>query len=797
MLFLCLMCCCTWVIPGMAQTALFVDSAASGNNTGQSWVNAYTKLSDALQSANAGSGEYRIFVARGTYYPTGIQSDTSRVASFMLKRANIKLYGGYDAATGNRNIGLYKSRMDGNIGSAITDTDNVYHVVVLGDFNTNDSVVIDGFTIEGGNANKNTVHYINGTEIWNYYGGGIYAKSKNFTEPRHTLSNCEISNNAATGWGSALYLGGALILNRCKIAGNKGHTATVIEQVPEIYNGLRMYNTIVSGNSCFWHTIGMASATFQNYIVNSTIADNEHNEVYASAGGSHFRNSILWKYGEGSSLYGPISVINSLYVGGSTVYPYPVVNSLFEPPLFVDPVPYTGPTTAGDYHLTLCSPAINKGDNTFLPAAFNKDFEGNSRIQYNIIDMGAYEVSEYYAQLNYVYPNSIACAGDSVYGLQPSIVQPGQAAHVTWYRTGPYIGLNQTSGIGNIPSFVAFNPTTSNLVDTFYVMATDSSGAHLCTKTWKVTIRGRMQPGFAPQESLCLGSSLTLNAGTAAGYMWSTGDTIQSVPVNAAGTYWVHSTSTAGCSQWDTVEVIAHALPVVDLGADQTICEGTDTLLLDAGNPGADYVWSSGDTSQSIAVLNSGVYWVKVTDSNGCVSGDTAIHTIITVPFIDSIHVSGTAPAYTFTAGTTVGGADYWWDFGDGFTDTAVFTVNHTYVTSGQYTLRLVTSNFCGADTLEKKIVVPSLGVASSGHMKEIKVYPNPVQKLLIIEHGKQSIVSALSMYTLSGQEVHPQRQDQQGKIILDVAPLPAGMYLLRLVLQDGNSASFPVQVIR
>ena len=55
--------------------------------------------------------------------------------------------------------------------------------------------------------------------------------------------------------------------------------------------------------------------------------------------------------------------------------------------------------------------------------------------------------------------------------------------------------------------------------------------------------------------------------------------------------------------------------PQVDLGNDTSIVQG-ETLTLDAGNPGSDYIWSTGETSQTIEVNASGDY--SVTVSNFC-----------------------------------------------------------------------------------------------------------------------------------------------------------------------------------
>jgi hypothetical protein len=63
-------------------------------------------------------------------------------------------------------------------------------------------------------------------------------------------------------------------------------------------------------------------------------------------------------------------------------------------------------------------------------------------------------------------------------------------------------------------------------------------------------------------------------------------------------------------------------LPLADLGPDTT--HVGDTLLLAApSNPGSTYLWSTGATTASVALTQSGSYWLQVTAPNGCVASDT------------------------------------------------------------------------------------------------------------------------------------------------------------------------------
>lgn len=66
-------------------------------------------------------------------------------------------------------------------------------------------------------------------------------------------------------------------------------------------------------------------------------------------------------------------------------------------------------------------------------------------------------------------------------------------------------------------------------------------------------------------------------------------------------------------------------LPEVDLGGGQdTIQPGLPTTL-DAGSGFTSYLWQDNSTGTSLDVDQAGLYWVMVTDENGCVNRDTVI----------------------------------------------------------------------------------------------------------------------------------------------------------------------------
>jgi len=62
--------------------------------------------------------------------------------------------------------------------------------------------------------------------------------------------------------------------------------------------------------------------------------------------------------------------------------------------------------------------------------------------------------------------------------------------------------------------------------------------------------------------------------------------------------------------------IVSESQPDVFLGNDTLIIQG-QSLLLDAGNPGLEYLWSTGETTQTITVSLAGEYSVYVSSSCG------------------------------------------------------------------------------------------------------------------------------------------------------------------------------------
>jgi len=185
--------------------------------------------------------------------------------------------------------------------------------------------------------------------------------------------------------------------------------------------------------------------------------------------------------------------------------------------------------------------------------------------------------------------------------------------------------------------------------------------------------------------TLCDGNILVLDATiSAASYLWNTLETTQTIQVNTSGTYWVEVIQGL-CVGSDTIIVDFLPALIVDLGADQAICPNT-TITLNAGYPGASYLWSNGEIGQSIIVGAAGDYSVTVTQ-NGCSGYDAVSINQLFLPEVDL------GPDETLCLGqfkvlyATFGGATYLWQDG---------SVNDFYYSDHDEEVFVAVTNGCG-----------------------------------------------------------------------------------------------------
>ena len=177
-----------------------------------------------------------------------------------------------------------------------------------------------------------------------------------------------------------------------------------------------------------------------------------------------------------------------------------------------------------------------------------------------------------------------------------------------------------------------------------------------------VDLAPAMSVSLGNDTSVCQGQSITLDAGAPGStYAWSTSATTQTITANAAGTYSV-TVSNGFCSASDAMILATVAAPVDVL---QNIAQCVDQpAVLNAGNAGCTYAWSTGATTQSISVASNGTYAVTITNPTGCTGTFDAVVQMTQPPVVnlgvDTVLCEG--QVLVLDAGNT--GATYSWSNG-------------------------------------------------------------------------------------------------------------------------------------
>jgi len=237
---------------------------------------------------------------------------------------------------------------------------------------------------------------------------------------------------------------------------------------------------------------------------------------------------------------------------------------------------------------------------------------------------------------------------------------------------------------GSSADSITVNPTVNT---TYNVMGTMNGCSH--SDTVLVTVNTIPVVNGGTDTIICAGQSATLSAIGGTTYLWSTGATANPIieTPTATATYYVTGT-TNGCSQSDTVQVTVDSLPIINAGADVSICTGQSTTLMASG--GASYVWSTGSSANSISVAPTATSTYGVTGTlNGCSNTDSVLVTVNSLPIVT---ISPSAPicqgqSETLTAS---GGVIFTWSTG-----ASTNSIIDTPVTTTTYTVTVTDGNNC------------------------------------------------------------------------------------------------------
>ena len=254
-----------------------------------------------------------------------------------------------------------------------------------------------------------------------------------------------------------------------------------------------------------------------------------------------------------------------------------------------------------------------------------------------------------------------------------------------------------------ITNGVAFNPTTTS---TYILTGTDANN---CVNTDQVLVTINTLPpvNAGTDQTVCFGTTVTLTGSGAATYTWNTGVTngIAFTPATTA-TYTVTGTDGNGCVNTDQVVVNVNALPLVNAGADQTVCYGTSVTL--SGSGATTYNWNNSVTNGvPFTPASTATYTVTGTNGNGCINTDQVVVNVNALPLVNA----GVDQTVCIGASVTLlgsGAVNYSWN--NGVVNAVAFIPSAT----ATYTVTGTDANNC-INTDQAIVTVNSLPAVNAG----------------------------------------------------------------------------------
>jgi hypothetical protein len=262
-----------------------------------------------------------------------------------------------------------------------------------------------------------------------------------------------------------------------------------------------------------------------------------------------------------------------------------------------------------------------------------------------------------------------------------------------------------SSNITAISSVTLGNCTTGTpaQLTTFTYTATDGCN-NSSSATWTITRVNNFTFDLGADVNVCNQANYTINPGPIGDtYLWSTGQTTQSIVVSSSGNYTVTISQTDGCCYADAINVQFGTTPNASATGNQLGCSGNPVIIMgNSSTPPVTYSWSgpSGFTSnvQNPSVNVAGSYTLTVTNNQGCTATATAQVTVNNqAPNVTTTGATITCTNTTvmITATSTTSGVTYAWSGPGGFTSNLA---NPTVNAAGMYNVVVTAPNNCIAN---------------------------------------------------------------------------------------------------
>jgi hypothetical protein len=504
-----------------------------------------------------------------------------------------------------------------------------------------------------------------------------------------------------TGSATTFCDGGSVILTSSAASGNLWSTGETTQSITVTTSGSYTVEEIAAGCSS-----GTATA------ISVTVNPNPAVPTITASGPTTFCDGgsvILTSSSSTDNLWSTGETTSSITVTASGSYSVTVSNgfgctstSATPEIVTVNPVPAVPTITAGG-PTTFCS-AGGSVVLTSSAASGNLWSTGETTPSITVTTSGSYTVEQIVLGCS-----SGASAAENV-TVNPTPATPSiSAGGLTTFCLGGSVVLTSSASTGNVWST---GETTQSITVTasgsYYVNVVDGPCTSANSNVINVTVNpipGVPTITASGSTTFCSGGSVTLTSSFLLGNVWSTGETTQSITVTTSGSYTVEHVLLGCSSGASTAENVTvnptPATPTITAGGATTFCAGGSVTL--TSTPGTAYLWSTGETTQSITVTTSGSYSVTIVDGPCSSAASNVINvTVNPIPAVPTITASG--PTTFCSSGgsvvltSSVSSGNIW--------STGETTQSITVTTTGSYTVEQVLLGCSSGSSIAENVTV-------------------------------------------------------------------------------------------
>ncbi len=341
-------------------------------------------------------------------------------------------------------------------------------------------------------------------------------------------------------------------------------------------------------------------------------------------------------------------------------------------------------------------------------------------------------------------------------------------------------GANSYSWDNGLGSGATHSFTATSTI-TYIVTGTDGNN---CSNTDEVLITVNTLPtvNAGVDQDICSGDQTTITASGANTYSWSNGlgaGAAHNVSPNSTTMYEVTGTDLNGCENIDQITVSVNAIPAINAGVDQIVCEGEE-LTLSASVSGGTISWDNNITDGVPFIASTTTTYTATADDNGCTSSDEVLVTVNPLPLVsigndettcanyDPIQLAGSPSGGNFS-GPGVSGNE----FDPETAGIGVHTVSYTYQDAN------------GCENSVTQVITVDGCVSLEEEEAGFNLYPNPAHTFFEVETINS--IQSIKIISALGQEVKDLLVENlnQNKIQVNTRYLNRGTYIVQVATSN------------